>query len=491
MNWRLIGRGLKHSSMRNKVLAVLGILLVYRVLSHVPIPLADPDKMDTVLKAMLGLENLPQAVEVFNLLSGGALTSVSIMLVGLGPYINASIVMQILTKAVPKLEAINKDGEAGRKRISQYTRILSLPFALIQSVLFLFFVKTTADRVTGLVDVTASATPIDWVLMVGSLTAGAMALMWLGELITEKQIGNGISLLITVGIISQLPIMLQGMFKTIQTGKQTQELLFWTINTKHLIIAAIILLASVLITLAVVYLNEAQRLVQISRAKKVQGNRSYSNVGTVVPLKLISAGVIPIIFAVAFLSIPQLLGDILVKNFAEGVWQYDLGSKLVLWFSQTGTNLEQYGGPEVYIYPLTYFLLVILFTYFYTSIVFSAKDVSEQLQRQGSFIDGVRPGEDTRKYLSRAVNRLNLFGSICLGLLAISPILPILILGHDFQFVFPATSSLLGTSILILVAVALETLRKVESQALMATYEDSDQKPSARSEPKKVIDKDG
>ena len=188
-------------------------------------------------------------------------------------------------------------------------------------------------------------------------------------------------------------------------------------------------------------------------------------------MKLIAAGVIPIIFAIAFLSIPQLLGDILVKNVADGSFWYGLGENLTLWFSQTGTNVLQYSqGYVIYIYPLAYFFLVILFTYFYTNIVFSAKDVSESLQRQGAFIDGVRPGKDTQKYLSKTVNRLNLFGSICLGLLAISPLVPILILGPNFDFVFPATSSLLGTSILILVAVALETLRQAESQALMATY---------------------
>ena len=484
MNWGLILRGLKHSSMRSKIFAVFGILLAYRALSHIPVPLAEPEALKQVIDNLQQEVNLPQTIEVLNLLSGGALTSLSIMLVGLGPYINASIIMQVLTKAVPKFEAMSKEGEFGRKKISQYTRVLSLPFALIQSVLIIFFLRATGNQITGLGDITASATMVDWILMVGALTTGAMILMWLGELITEKHVGNGISLLITVGIISQLPVMIKGMWKAVQVddksgiaevANEVSQILFWTVNTKHLIIALIIIVASILMTLAVVYLNEAHRLIRISYAKKVKGNRTYSDVTTHIPLKLIAAGVIPIIFAIAFLSIPQLVGDILTKNWEVGSGWYTLGNNLSLWFSQTGTNRDQYGSWVVYIYPLSYFLLVILFTYFYTSIVFSAKDISEQLQRQGGFIDGVRPGKDTQKYLTRKVNRLNFFGSISLGLLAVSPIIPILILGHNFQYVFPGSSSLLGSSILILVAVALETLRQVESQALMATYGDDDQ----------------
>ena len=279
MNWGLIARGLKQPVMRNKILAVLGILLAYRALAHIPIPLAEPETLKQVIDSLKGVDNLPQAIQVLNLLSGGVLTSLSIMLVGLGPYINASIIMQVLTKAVPKLEAINKEGEFGRKKISQYTRILTLPFALIQSVLILFFVRSNANQMGGLGDVTASATPMDWALMVASLTAGAMVLMWLGELITEKKIGNGISLLITVGIISQLPIMITGMLNAIQFGDEVRQLLFWSINVKHLLIALVIVIATILITVVVVYLNEAHRAIQISYAKKTKGSRTYQKVG--------------------------------------------------------------------------------------------------------------------------------------------------------------------------------------------------------------------
>lgn len=474
MNWRLIWQGLKKPSMRNKILAVFGILLVYRVLAHVPLPLADPTSLKQLIDNLLNSEGAPQLLSFINVLSGGALASLSIMLVGLGPYINASIVMQVLTKAIPKLEMMQKEGEYGRKKISQYTRLLTLPLAMIQSVLAIYLVRQIANQIQGTGDIFAGVGLGQWVLMIAALTTGAMILMWLGELITEHKIGNGISLIITVGIISQLPSMLSDIYQAVFDRQEAFSVFGWfdlPINSYALVYAGLLILSILLVTVFVVYLNEAQRRIKISYAKKIQGNRFYSDVSTHLPIKLVAAGVVPIIFAVAFLSMPQLVGQIL-----QGTESWaGVGDTLVRWFSPPGTTgLGAFSDPISYIYPVTYFLLVVAFTYFYTGVVFSSKDISERLQRQGGFIEGKRPGVETQKYLNQVVNRLNLFGSISLGFLALTPIL---------AQAFLRTNQLAigGTSILILVAVSLETLRQIESKALMVTYEDQSQPPDQNS----------
>ena len=467
MNWRLIWRGLQKPSMRNKILAVFGILLVYRILAHVPLPLSDPTTLKQLIDNLLNSEGAPQLLSFINVLSGGALASLSIMLVGLGPYINASIVMQVLTKAIPKLETMQKEGEYGRRKISQYTRLLTLPLAMIQSVLALYFVRQITNQIQGTGDVFAGVGVGHWILMIAALTAGAMILMWLGELITEHKIGNGISLIITVGIISQLPNMLNDIRRAVFDQDQSFSIFGWfdlPVNSYALLYAGLLVLSLVLVTVFVVYINEAQRRIKISYAKKTQGNRFYSNVSTHLPLKLVAAGVVPIIFAVAFLSMPQLIGQILQGTESWG----GLGETLVRWFSPPGTTgLAAFQDPISLIYPVTYFALVVLFTYFYTGVVFSSKDIAERLQRQGGFIEGRRPGLETQKYLSQVVNRLNLFGSVSLGFLALTPVLAQAFLRTD-------QLAIGGTSILILVAVSLETLRQIESKALMVTYEDQD-----------------
>ena len=483
MNWKLIWRGLKHGDMRRKVLAVLAILVVYRMLAHIPIPLAEPTELKQILENLLSSDGVPQLLSFINLLSGGALASLSIMLVGLGPYINASIAVQVLTKAVPKLENLQKEGEYGRRKISQYTRILTLPLALLQSVAAIYLVRQVADQFSGLGDITASASLGQWLLMVAALTAGAMILMWLGELITERGMGNGISLLITVGIVSQLPFIVESLYRSVVDSATNFSLFGWfnlPINSTALIYTGALVLATLLVTIFVVYLNEAFRPVRISYAKRTQGNRSYSDVNTVLPVKLIVAGVIPIIFAIAFLSAFQLAGQIM-SGF-ENQTLAAIGDNLLLWFTSPGSggNSEVFTNIQSYIYPVAYFLLVVLFTYVYTGFVFSSKNLAENLQRQGGFVANIRPGLATEKYLSRTVNRLNLFGSISLGFLALTPIIAQAFLGT-------AQLALGGTSILILVAVALETLRKVESNALMVTYEDYDDnfnQPQLKSRPK-------
>lgn len=463
MNWKIIGASFKQGDMRKRIFGVLGILLIYRILCHVPVPLADPQTLKQVLDNLFKSEATPQFLSFINFLGGGALANFSIMIAGLGPYINASIIMQLLTKALPKLEEMRKDGESGQKRINQYTRMLTFPLAIMQSVGSIYLIKQYAQQIGGIGDITANSNIWQWVLMVAALTGGSMLLMWMGELVTEKSVGNGISLLITVGIVASLPGIISSLASSVFGEKSKWELFGMTlpIDQRNFWYVAAIGLAVLLITWIVVMLNEAARRITINYAKRVQGNRTYGGVTTILPVKLITAGVVPIIFAMAFLSVPQFAGSLLATHSNEK-WQR-IGQNLNVWFQNPTPQTLKSGGWQPYIYPATYFLLVFLFTFFYTSITFNTKEISENLQKQGGFIEGVRSGVQTEKYLGKLINRLTLFGALCLGLLAILPIVGQLFVNSNI--------ALGGTSVLILVAVSLETLRAVESRALMITYD--------------------
>ncbi len=457
---------MKHEDMRKRILAVLGMLLIFRVMAHIPLPLSDPTTLKQILDNLFSVDS-SQLLSFLNIASGGALANFSIMIVGLGPYINASIIMQLLTKALPKLEALQKEGEFGRKKINQYTRILTLPLAMVQSVGAIYLVRQAAIQVGGIGDITAGVTMAQWVLMVGALTGGAMILMWLGELITEQGVGNGISLLITVGIVSQLPTTLSSIGSSVFSSGTPIHLLGWDfmVNKTQAMYAGIIAAVTLGVTVFIVKLNEAQRQITINYAKRVQGNRAYGGVSTMLPVKLITAGVIPIIFAVAFLSVPSFAGQILASNSSQRL--QELGANLSLWFANPSAQTFAQGGWIPYIYPVVYFLLVFLFTFFYTSIAFNSKEIAENLQKQGGFIEGVRSGLQTEKHLGRIVTRLTLFGALALGFLALLPIIG--------QVFLSSSIAIGGTSILILVSVALETLRSVESRALMVTYDQYEQ----------------
>ena len=467
MNWKLIWKSLADAEMRQKIMLVLGILLVYRILAHIPIPLSNPETLKQILTSLFTSQDTPQFLNFLNVLSGGALANFSIMLLGLGPYINASIIMQLLTRAVPKLETLNKEGEFGRKKINQMTRILTLPLALIQAIGVLYIVRTQAGQIAGLGDIGANTSAVQWVLMVCALTGGSMILMWLGELITEQNIGNGISLLITVGIISTLPQSTAALVGQVFGGDQKYNILGLNIpvDKESLQVVALIVLAVIALIVIVVRLNEAARRLTVNYAKRVQGNRTYGGVTTTLPVKLIGAGVVPIIFAVAFLSVPGFLGQVMVSS--ASVRLQEIGANLMAWFQTPSSANFVPSDWHFYIYPATYFVLVFLFTFFYTNITFNAKDIAENLQKQGGFIEGVRSGVQTEKYLSKVVNRLTLFGATAIGLIAVVPI------GAEIVFNTP-NLAIGGTSVLILVAVSLETLRKVESQALMITYSQYD-----------------
>jgi len=463
MNWKIIWKSLGNKDMRKRIVAVLGILLVFRILAHIPVPLADPETLKQVLNNLFTSNNTPQLLSFINILSGGALANFSIMIAGLGPYINASIIMQLLTKAIPKLEALRKEGEYGQKKINQYTRMLTFPLAILQSIGAIYLVRQTASQIGGIGDITAGASIEQWILMVASLTGASMLLMWMGEQITERSIGNGISLLITVGIVSGLPSTIGSLAGAVFDKTST-----WTVfghafhlSAKAFGFAMILAAAVVVVTWLVVKLNEAARRITINYAKRVQGNRTYGGVTTVLPVKLISAGVVPIIFAVAFLSVPSFVGQLLTSNHSDRLQH--LGSNLVTWFqTPSATTFAAYGW-KAYIYPAVYFLLVFVFTFFYTSVTFNSKEIAENLQKQGGFIEGVRSGLQTEKHLSKTVNRLTLFGAFALGLLALLPIIA--------QIFYQGNIAIGGTSVLILVSVSLETLRAVESRALMVTYD--------------------
>lgn len=448
--------------MRKRILAVLGILLVFRILAQIPVPLANSETLKQVLENAFN-SNSSSFLGYLNVLSGGALSNFSILIAGLGPYINASIIMQLLTKAVPKLEALHKEGEFGQKKINQYTRILTLPLAIIQSIGSIYLIRQYASQVGGVGDITAHTSLLQWVLMVAALTGGSMLLMWLGELVTEQSVGNGISLVITVGIVSRLPSNISSVASSIYNKNNHWKILGHSLplNERAFWYGVILLFAVVFITWAVVMLNEAARNLTVNYAKRVQGNRAYGGITTVLPVKLITAGVVPIIFAVAFLSVPTYLGQLLASN--HSVRLAHLGATLYSWFQAPSPTTFAAPGFTPYIYPITYFLLVFIFTFFYTSIAFNSKEIAENLQKQGGFLEGVRSGYQTEVYLSKVVNRLTLFGAISLGLLALLPIVAQVFISQNI--------SIGGTSILILVSVALQTLRAVESRALMVTYD--------------------
>jgi len=470
MNWKTIFRSLKNRDMQKRLLVVLGIIIAYRLLAHVPVPLAEPTQLREVINSVVSGTDFGGFL---NLLSGGALASFSIVLVGLTPFITASVITQLLTKAIPRLEELHKDGESGRRKINQWTRMVTVPLAIVQSIAFIFILRQTV--LAGNTTVLADPTAIEWIVAVTAMTAGSVLLMWLGELITEQGIGNGISLLIFAGIISQLPSILStfatSLFSTENGSLQVFNWFAIPVNPTLFWAILAILLASLALLYFLVKINEAQRVITINYAKRVQGNSSYGGVKSILPIKLIAAGVIPVIFAVAFLSLPAFVGQIL-KATANPAYA-ELANNLILWFQAPNPGAFTGSGWEAFIYPITYFVLVIFFTYFYTGIVFNASEIAENLQKQGGFIEGVRPGKQTEMYLSRTVNRLILFGSVVLGLIAVTPFIAEFLL---FQLTGITNTNLAigGTGLLIVVSVGLETLRQINSRALMVTYDDYD-----------------
>jgi hypothetical protein len=466
MNWRTVFRSLKNRDMQKRLGIVLGLLIAFRFMAHIPVPLAEPTKLKTIIESVIGNSDFGGFL---NLMSGGALAQISIVLVGMSPFITASIITQLLTKAIPKLEELHKDGETGRRKINQWTRMISVPLAVIQSVAFIYILRQSV--LAGSTAGTVTTSPMEWAVAVLAMTAGSVLLMWIGELITEQGVGNGISLIIFAGIVSQLPKTFGTLISSLlDTSAGKLNVFGWfelPVNPTAFWVVLVILTLGLAILYTLVKINEAQRIITVNYAKRVGGNTSYGGIKSILPVKLIAAGVIPVIFAVAFLSLPAFVGQVMkaMPNADQA-----LATNLVKWFQAPTATSFTNGDWGVAVYPIAYFLLVIAFTYFYTGIVFNSSEIAENLQKQGGFIEGVRPGIQTEKYLSRTVNRLILFGSIALGIIAVMPFV------IDYVFaklgVNAANISIGGTGLLIVVTVGLETLRQINSRALMVTYDD-------------------
>ena len=470
MNFKTIFKSLKHKDVLKRVFIVLGLIVIYRFLAHVPVPLGEPT---TFQEAVQNLITKSDFGSFLNLISGGGLTAFSILLVGLSPYITSSIVVQLVTKAIPRLEELSKDGETGRRKINQWTRILTVPLAIVQSAAYIFILYQSV--ISANTALTYTPTTADWLLSITAMVAGSVILMWFGELITEQGIGNGISMLIFASIISQLPTTLASLGAALfDTSSGSLSLFGWLnlpVNPVIFWIMVGFALALLLVIYFLVKLNEAQRVITINYAKRVHGNSAYGGIKSILPLKLIAAGVVPVIFATAFLSLPALIGQLIQTVNPDGTF----GNTLIALFTAPSASNFSTLYPngitaQWFFYPAVYFVLVVLFTYFYTSIIFNTKEIADNLQKQGAFIEGVRPGNQTAEYLGKTINRLNLFGALALGLIAMLPFLTdyvsIVISG------MPIGLSLSGTGLLIVVTVALENLRQLNSRALMATYDE-------------------
>lgn len=470
MHFKTIFKSLKNKDMLKRVGIILGILVAYRLLAQIPVPMGDAS---TFKEAVSNLLEKSDFSSFLNLISGGGLASFSIILVGLSPYITGSIVIQLLTKAIPSLEELSNDGETGRRKINQWTRMLTVPLAIVQSIAYIFILyqSTVAANVATEFIPTAG----DWALSVTAMTAGSLILMWMGELITEQGIGNGISTLIFASIISQLPTTMASLGSALfDTSSGSLSLFGWLelpVNPTVFWIVLGFAVAMLVVIYFLVKLNEAQRIITINYAKRVHGNSSYGGIKSILPIKMIAAGVIPVIFATAFLSLPALVGQVITTVNPGN----EIGESLVTIFSAPSASNFSTMYPDGitgqwFVYPAMYFLLVFMFTYFYTSIIFNTKEIADNLQKQGGFIEGVRPGIATAKYLGKVVNHLDLFGALALGLIAMLPFIT------DYIFIVvtgaPIGLSISGTGLLIVVTVALENLRSLDSRALMITYDD-------------------
>lgn len=470
MNFKNIFKSLKNKDMLKRLLIIVGLLIMYRFFAHIPVPLGEPT---TFQEAIQNLITKSDFGSFLNLISGGGLTSFSILLVGLSPYITAQIAVQLVTKAIPRLEELSEDGETGRRKISQWTRILTVPLAIVQSIAYIFILyQSVIGSNTALA---YNPTAADWMLSVTAMVAGSMILMWFGELITEQGIGNGISVIIFVSILSQLPTTLASLGAALFDTSAGSLSLFGWFNLPVNPVIFWIVVGFVLAILAVIYflvkLNEAQRVITINYAKRVHGNSAYGGIKSILPLKLIAAGVVPVIFATAFLSLPAIIGQVIQTVNPGNTFGATLMTLFTAPSAQNFTTMYPDGiTPQWFFYPLVYFILVVLFTYFYTSIIFNTKEIADNLQKQGAFIEGIRPGLQTAEYLGKTINRLNLFGALALGFIAMLPFLT------DYIFILisgaPIGLSLSGTGLLIVVTVALENLRQLNSRALMVTYDE-------------------
>ncbi|QQG44701.1 MAG: preprotein translocase subunit SecY [Candidatus Roizmanbacteria bacterium] len=413
---------LKDNQLRRKLIFTLMIFFVFRLFAFLPVPTIDLEKLRTLFAQS-------QFLSLLDIFSGGTLLNFSVMALGLNPYITSSIIIQLLTMVFPKLEQLAKEGEQGRYKINQYTRLLTVPVTIIQSIGIYVFLKN--QNIIGAIN------PLEFFSIIVTLAAGTFILVWFGELISEFGLGNGISLLIFAGIVGRLHVIIG----------QT----FAIVNQELIINVLIFLVVGVLVIAAVVFINQSVRRIPVYYAKRIKGNRMYQAATNYLPLKLNQAGVIPIIFAVAFVLFPQLLGNFFIYS-----------SNSVL--SKIATFLVSAFNPNGFFYNFFYFILVIGFTFFYTVIVFNPKKITEEIQKHGGFIPGIRPGIATKEFLEKILYKITTAGAIFLGIIAILPAIVSSVTGINNLVIG-------GTGILIVVSVILETFKSVEAQLMMRSYD--------------------
>ncbi len=410
----------KAPDLRRKILLTAFIFFVFRLFAHIPIPAVDTHKL-----AALFAQN--QFLGLLDIFSGGTLVNFSVMALGLNPYINASIILQLLQIVFPKLEELSKEGEYGREKINQYTRLITVPLAAVQSIGMIALLRNQG--------IIATLDPLALITMVVTMTAGTLLAMWFGEMITEYGIGNGISLLIFAGIVGRLPVAFGQVATTATAEGITNIVLFGVL--------------AILVIAATVFVNEAVRRITVHYARRIRGNKVYGGNVSYLPLRVNQAGVIPIIFAVSMVLLPSLLGGFL---------------KQVPALAGVGAFLTNVFNPNGVWYNVIYFFLVIGFTYFYTAITFNPKKIADEIQKYGGFIPGIRPGTATASYLNYILTRITLAGALFLGLIAILPSIAKQISGVSTLLVG-------GTGVLIVVSVVLETFKAMEAQLVMRNYE--------------------
>lgn len=408
--------------LRRKIMFTAAMFAVFRLFAHIPVPGVDFQR----LKQLFAQNELLSLLDIF---SGGTLANFSVMALGLGPYINSSIIFQLLTMIFPRLEKLSKEGEAGREKINQYTRMLTVPLASLQA-----FGMYVLLRNQGIIE---SLSPLPLVSLVITMVTGTIILMWFGELISEYGIGNGISMLIFAGIIGRLPISL------VQTAAISQ-------NTNIFNVATFMGLGIVVIA-SIVFINEAVRKVTVQYAKRIRGSKMYGGQTTHLPLRVNQAGVIPIIFAVSLVLLPSLLG-----RFLEAV-----PNPTIARVAQLASTAFTPGNAA---YNIVYFFLVIGFTYFYTAVVFNPVKIADDIKKYGGFIPGIRPGKPTADYLNYILTRITLAGALFLGTIAVLPS----VVQNLTNIV---TLTIGGTGILIVVSVVLETSKQLEAMLVMRSYE--------------------
>ncbi|KKT34858.1 MAG: Protein translocase subunit SecY [Parcubacteria group bacterium GW2011_GWA2_44_12] len=417
----------KARDIRNDIIFVFLMLLIFRLVAHIPVPGIDSSAVKEFLRGN-------QFTGLLNIFTGGGLETFSVVMLGVGPYITSSIIFQLLTMIVPRLEDLSKEGEYGRQKINQWTRLLTLPLAALQAYGTLVFLGRNSGGAAGFL---SSISLFQLLTAIISITAGSLFLMWLGELISERKVGNGISLLIFAGIISSIPRSI------------AQALADYNVDHSVLTSYIIFLVLALIIIAAVIYITEGQRNIPVSYARLTHGSKTYGGNQTHLPLRINQAGVIPIIFAISLLLFPPLLAQFF--SHARTQWIASASNFIITTFQNR------------LIYGILYFVLVFGFTYFYTAIIFHPEQVAENLQKQGGFIPGIRPGSETRDYLAKVTNRIVFTGAVFLGVIAV---LPLLMQGSSNLNVVIG-----GTSLLIVVSVVIETIKQINSQLIMREYE--------------------